>query len=50
MPAEKKEHKIVSASTGAQMSKEEAAASAARLLRPVPGAGENVGVHPGVGG
>ena len=28
MPAEKKEHKIVSASTGAQMTKEEAAASA----------------------
>ena len=29
---------------------DEAAASAARLLRPVPGAGEDVGVHPGVGG
>lgn len=33
MPAEKKEHKIVSASTGAQMSKEEAAASAARAKK-----------------
>ena len=33
MPAEKKEHKIVSASTGAQMTKEEAAASAARAKK-----------------